>query len=104
MYRAQILLEPEQHRALDEIARMEGRSVSELVREMIREQLAQRRQAEEAAVERRLRALERIRQHRESILAERGGKPLEIDVVEMINQMRAERDERNLFGFTKDCD
>ena len=42
LYRTQILLEPEQQRVLAEIARREGRSDSDLVREMIRAQLAQR--------------------------------------------------------------
>jgi hypothetical protein len=36
MYRAQIILEEEQHTALAEIARQEGRSISEIVREMVR--------------------------------------------------------------------
>jgi hypothetical protein len=39
MYRAQILLEPEQHRLLSEIARRENRSMSEVVREMLQKQL-----------------------------------------------------------------
>ncbi|MBI3973154.1 MAG: ribbon-helix-helix protein, CopG family [Chloroflexi bacterium] len=93
LYRTQVLLEPEQHRALSEIAQREGRSISDVVREMIREQLKEREQAKEAALQRDLALFERIRQHREAILAERGGKPLDIDVVEMINQMRDERDE-----------
>ena len=36
MYRAQIILEEEQHTALVEMARLEGRSISEIVREMVR--------------------------------------------------------------------
>ena len=36
LYRAQILLEPEQHRRLVEIARKEGRSISEVTRRAIR--------------------------------------------------------------------
>lgn len=39
MYRAQILLEPEQHAALVEIARRERRSLSDVVRQMLQEQL-----------------------------------------------------------------
>jgi predicted CopG family antitoxin len=96
MHRTQILLEPEQHRALAELARSEGRSVSELVREIIRQRLAERERKIDADVKRRLEALERIRGHREAILARRGGQPLEIDVVEMINQMREERHARSL--------
>jgi hypothetical protein len=35
MYRAQILLHPEQHRRLEEIARREGRSISAVTRQVI---------------------------------------------------------------------
>jgi predicted CopG family antitoxin len=43
MYRAQILLDPEQHKALAEIARREKRSLSDLVREMLQNQLEERK-------------------------------------------------------------
>jgi len=42
LYRAQILLEAEQHRALTEIAQGEGRSLSDLVREIVGQHLAGR--------------------------------------------------------------
>jgi predicted DNA-binding protein len=102
MHRTQILLEPEQHQALAEIARSEGRSVSEIVREIIRQRLEEREQEIDADVKRRLEAMERIREFRNRILARRGGKPIDIDVVEMINQMREERDAHNraiIFGY-----
>jgi hypothetical protein len=98
MHRTQILLEPDQHRTLREIAHAEGRSISELVRAVLREYLVDRERAAEEDLTRYLAGLERIRQHREAILARRGGKPLEIDIVETINRMREERDERNLAG------
>jgi Arc/MetJ-type ribon-helix-helix transcriptional regulator len=44
MYRTQILLDPEQHAALTAIAGREQRSLSDLVREMLRLQLEERRQ------------------------------------------------------------
>lgn len=44
MYRTQILLEPEQHKILTEIARQENRSVSDVLREMIDRQIAERNQ------------------------------------------------------------
>jgi len=44
MYRTQILLEPEQHAELAAIAGREQRSLSDLVREMLRLQLEGRRQ------------------------------------------------------------
>lgn len=44
--RTQILLEPEQHKSLQEIARREKRSFSDVVREMLDRQLAERKQQE----------------------------------------------------------
>jgi predicted CopG family antitoxin len=46
MFRTQILLELEQHKLLTEIARREKRSLSDVVREMVDDQLAKRKQAE----------------------------------------------------------
>jgi len=89
-YRAQILLEPEQHKKLAEIAARAGRSVSDVVREAVTEYVVIRTHEDER--ERRLNALAKIRQHREAMLRERGGKPFEIDTVELIRQMREERD------------
>lgn len=43
MHRTQILLEPDQHQALMEIARKEKRSISDVAREMLRQQLAERK-------------------------------------------------------------
>jgi hypothetical protein len=89
-YRAQILLEPEQHKKLAEIAASEGRSVSDVVREAVAEYVVTK--SHEDQWDRRLKALERIKQHREEMLRKNGGKPFEIDVVELIHQMREERD------------
>lgn len=44
MQRTQVLLEPEQHQALTEIARRENRSLSDVVREMVKNQLEERRE------------------------------------------------------------
>ncbi|MEW5870662.1 MAG: ribbon-helix-helix protein, CopG family [Chloroflexota bacterium] len=43
MYRTQILLEPEQHKALAEIAHREKRSLSDVVRTMLQQQLEERK-------------------------------------------------------------
>lgn len=91
-FRAQILLEPEQHRRLTEIAREEHRSLSDLVREMVQHQLTARDHEDEIKRRRRLAALEEIERHRQSLLRARGGKPLDIDVVELVAEMREERD------------
>ena len=42
LHRAQLLLESEQHQALAEMAEQEGRSISDLVREIIRQHFAER--------------------------------------------------------------
>ena len=49
MYRTQILLEPEQHKILTEIAHQERRSVSDVIREMVDKQVAERKQKALAA-------------------------------------------------------
>lgn len=92
LYRTQILLDPEQHKTLAEIARREGRSISEVVREMIGRQLEERESDSQAQINRRLAALERIRENRDKILQRRGGVPIDIDTVELIHRIREERD------------
>ena len=48
MYRTQILLDPELHKALVEIARREKRSLSDVVRAMLQKQLEARRKMDMA--------------------------------------------------------
>lgn len=48
-HRTQILLEPEQHKALTEIAQREKRSLSDVVREMLEKQLEEHKNIELAA-------------------------------------------------------
>jgi len=62
--------------------------VSDVVREMLREQLEERRRAEADDLTRYLEALERIKKHREAILARRGGKPFEMDAAEGMKTLR----------------
>ncbi len=100
MQRTQILLEPEQYRALVELARLEGRSLSELLRELVRDYLAQRDQAADMIRARQMAALERIRQHRQAVLERRGGVPLDIDVAALVAAVREERDADILAGST----
>ncbi|MDQ5824336.1 MAG: ribbon-helix-helix domain-containing protein [Chloroflexota bacterium] len=95
LYRTQILLEPEQHQELSAIAKREGRSVSELIREFVQNELEQRKAEQSATIKRRLEALEGIRQFREEVLCENNGQPVDFDIVEAINKGREEQDERN---------
>lgn len=85
-YRAQILLEPEQHATLAEIARREARSISDLVREIVDRWLKQ--QDEQRLWEQRMEALERLNQIRERIQQEYG-----VYQGNLLEETRAERDE-----------
>ncbi len=95
LYRTQILLEPEQHQELSAIARREGRSISELVREFVQNQLEQRKAEQSTAIKRRLEALEEVRRFREEVMRESNGQPLDFDIVEAVNEAREAQDERN---------
>jgi len=65
MYRAQILLEPEQHEALTEIARDEQRSISDLVREIVRQWLLE--QETDELWRQRKQAMDGLRQIRDEV-------------------------------------
>ncbi len=90
MHRAQILLEPNQHRQIAEIAERENTSISELVRQAVGEFLAERNEAE--ALRQHLEALSQIAQHRQAILTRRMGLPLESDPTTLIEIIREERE------------
>ena len=85
-YRAQILLEPEQHNALAEAARRENRSISELMREIVDQWLSQ--QDEQQVWVQRMEALERLNQIRERIQQEYG-----IYQGDLIEEARADRED-----------
>ena len=97
MHRAQILLEPDQHQKLAEIAQREGTSISEIVRLAVGQWLEER--DEDEILRWQLEALEQVAQHQQAILARRHGKPLEIDLAATIEQMREERDDELLAPF-----
>jgi hypothetical protein len=85
MHRSQILLEPEQHAALAEIANEENRSISDIVREIVRDWL--RNQEGDALQQQRRQALEGLARLRLEIQEERG-----IYQGDLIEEMRRERD------------
>jgi predicted nucleic acid-binding protein len=70
LYRAQILLESDQHEALAEIAQQEGRSISDLVREIVRQHLNER--DKKARKQREMQALEHLTQIRARLKEEHG--------------------------------
>ncbi len=85
-YRAQILLEPEQHAALVEIAQSENRSISDLVREILRQWLDQK--DDRQLWDQRMIAVNRLAQIRERIQQQYG-----IYKGDLLEEARAERDE-----------
>jgi hypothetical protein len=94
MHRAQILLDPQQHRALRELAERQGRSISSIVREMINDQLLRLKKEQEGKIRHYLDAIERIRDHKRAVLDKRGGRELAVDIANLIEENRIERDGR----------
>jgi hypothetical protein len=86
LYRAQLLLESDQHEALAEIARQEGRSISDLVREIVRQHLTER--DEQARKQREIEAIERLRQIRARVQEEHG-----VYKGDLLAEVRAEQEE-----------
>ena len=88
LYRTQILLERRQHQDLSELAKAEGRSMSEIVREAVAEYLVEREE-ERRRLDWKERLVE-LAKIREAIRAESGEFP-----EEFILNDRAEREEKH---------
>jgi predicted DNA-binding ribbon-helix-helix protein len=71
-YRAQILLEPEQHDHLREIAEREDRSISDVAREMIKRGLRAREEDRQSRLQQARKALEQLDQIRRQVAAKHG--------------------------------
>lgn len=84
-YRAQILLEPEQHAALAEAAGQENRSISDLVREIVGLWLEQ--QNRQNQIRDGLQALEELNELRHRLMEEHG-----IYAGNLIEEAREEQD------------
>jgi hypothetical protein len=90
MYRAQILLEPEQHRKLASIAKKEGRSISEVTRRLINAGLQSLNAEGDLLRQQRTRALKNLSALR-AVVQARGGLLNSIP----LEEIRRERDEDN---------
>ena len=86
LYRAQILLESEQHRTLAEIAHNEGRSISDLVREIVGQYLAEQNQ--KARLQREIQAIEELTHIRRQLQEQHG-----VYEVDLVTEVRAEREQ-----------
>lgn len=92
MHRAQILLDPQQHQALRNIAKRQGRSISAVVREMINDQLLRVREEQDSQIRHHLAVIDRIRDHKKALLDKRDSRPIAVDIVRIIEENRTERD------------
>ena len=86
LYRAQILLEPEQHQALTKIARSEGRSISDLVREIVGQYLSD--QDHKHRVRQEIRAIDELTHIRMQLREQHG-----VCTIDLLNEVRAEREQ-----------
>lgn len=92
LQRTHILLDPNQKKTLEDIAKRHGRSVSDLTRELIEKGIEQLNRERELEIQKRLEALDQAHQVRELILREREDAPIEVDLVKVLREMREERD------------
>lgn len=86
LYRTQILLEPEQQRSLADIAQQQKRSISDLIRQIIRDWLDKRDQ--ESMQANRLHAMDEIHQLRLIVMETHG-----IYQANFLEEARKEREE-----------
>lgn len=87
-HRAQILLEPDQHRKLRQIAERQGRSISDLAREIVSSGLQAMAEAEEASSARWVEVQRRLRVIRDAAHARKG-----VYQGDLVGEIRAERGE-----------
>ena len=100
--RIQVYTDPETKRRIELAAAKQNLAVTEYCLEAIKERLAEDDVLERERIEIPIKPIEgedliaELRKLRKAILAERGGKPLDIDIAELVSQMRQERDEELL--------
>lgn len=85
LYRTQILLEPEQHESLQQLAAAEGRSMSQIIREAVAEYLVDH--SKEWEKQQALDTLARLSEFREQLVAQYG-----IYEGDLLAEAREERD------------
>ena len=90
MQRVQMLLEPEQRKKLEKLARQQGKSIAEVTRQAI--DIGLEKLSVDERREQMLAALEAARKLRESMPM------LDVDIVADLHQMREERDDALFSG------
>ncbi|GEM_PF-1075436 len=87
-----IPLNPKMSQIIVNIAYHEGQSVIEWVEKILQEAIYQYALPKDKPLTEQLSALERLKQHRTQILAERNNQPLNIDITTLLQDIREERD------------
>ncbi|MFN3309298.1 MAG: hypothetical protein ACK44E_08830 [Anaerolineales bacterium] len=87
MVRTQLLLTPQQYQRLCQLAQQENRSLSDVTRELLTLALRQKEQS----LQDRLSRVQAARQVAVAILQSKQGKPLNIDSVALLQEVREER-------------
>lgn len=86
LYRTQVLLERSQHESLQQLAAVEGRSMSEIIREAVAQYLVE--QNDQTELQRELNALDQLVALREKIEARYGIYP-----GDLVSEARVEREQ-----------
>jgi predicted DNA-binding protein len=90
MYRMQLLVKPEQRKRLERVAKREGRTFSDTARRALEEGLRVMEGDSDSIWEKRLEALEFLKELRKQIQEERGTYQ-----GDLVNEARAERDSQS---------
>ena len=96
MHRAQILLDPEQHKVLRDIANRQGRSISSVVRDLLNKQLNKLKTSEKDQIRHYRSVVDNIEEHRREIIIRHGNSPITADITGIIEKNREERDDNIL--------
>lgn len=92
----QINLNVQQSQILQQMAQRDGKTVSNLVEQIIQEAIdRQQRQT----LNQQLARLARIREHRSDMLTRRQGRPLQVDIIAVVDELREERDDDHFQTF-----
>lgn len=92
-----IAIKPEQCQVLQEMAQREGQAMDVFIEHILQDLIEKWQEEMQVDKNERInRNFESIRHHREAFLAKRHNKPLSIDTVALLNEIRDEHDEHAL--------
>jgi len=100
-----ISLKPEQRQVLWEMAHREGQEIEVFIEHILQNVVEKQQGRTPRQKHERIRQnFDRIRRHRKAFLAKRDNRPLSIDTVALLEQIRDEHDEHALALLRHPCD